>query len=496
MNAAIEQGGGWSRENTGFWKSRIGSVVSVFLFLGVLLFVNAAHGRVFRAGAATSNITPEIGRPIIGNFNSPLSTHVHDELNARCLVLDNGETRMAIVVCDLLGVSRELCDAARSLIHAENSIPEENILIAATHTHSASSALGENRFAATVKMDPYQEFVVRRIADGVRRAVNNLAPARIGWGVGEEPRHVFNRRWIMKPGTAGRNPFGGTNDVVKMNPPVGSENRVKPAGPIDPEISFIALETPDGKPMALLANYSLHYVGGVPSTHISADYFAVFCDRMQELLGADRQDPPFVAIMSNGSAGDINNIDFTKPAPKREPYEKIRIVAHDIADAALKAYRKIQFHDWVPLGGQLQLLEIGSRRPTPEQVESARATLAKPADGQVNIERIYANRVLRMAEYPPVLSIPVQALRIGDVGIAGFPNEIFCEMGLELKHRSPFKPSFTIEIANGYYGYLPTPEQHKLGGYETWIGTNRLEEEASRKMTEAVLQMWAELKSQ
>ncbi|MFN7140341.1 MAG: hypothetical protein ACK4UN_13475 [Limisphaerales bacterium] len=453
----------------------------------------ATARRELRAGAATSNITPDIGGLIVGNFVSPPSTHIHDELHARCLVLDNGETRMAIVICDLLGVSKELADAARSIIHAENSIPEENILIAATHTHSAVSALGKDRFKNNPQLDDYQRFVVRRIADGVRRAVNNLAPARIGWAVGEEPRHVFNRRWEMKPGTAGRNPFGGTNDVVKMNPAPGSENLMKPAGPTDPQVSIIAVETPEGRPMALLANYSLHYVGGVPPTEISADYFAVFCDRIQELLGADRQSPPFVAMLSNGTSGDINNIDFTKPAEKRPPYEKMRIVAHGVADAALKAYRTIEFRDWVPLGGQLQWLEIGTRRPTSEQLERAKSIVSGPETTKRSLEQIYAERTIALSKYPPTLPIPVQALRIGDVGIAGMPNEVFAETGLELKRRSPFQPSFTIEIANGYYGYLPTPEQHKLGGYETWLATSRLEEEASRKMTEAIIRMWREL---
>lgn len=452
-------------------------------------------GRRLRAGAAISNITPELGGVIVGGFNQLPSTHIHDELHARCLVLDNGETRMAIVVCDLLGIAREVCDAARSLIHAENSIPEEHILICATHTHSATSALGRNRFAYNQPLDEYQKFLIRRIADGVRRAANNLAPAKIGWAVGREPNHVFNRRWLMKPGSIPPNPFGETNDVVRMNPPRESKDLVKPAGPTDPEICFVAVESPEGRPIALLANYSLHYVGGVPDGHISADYFAVFCDRMQQLLKADRQDPPFVAMLSNGTSGDINNINFAKGGEPRKPYEKMQAVAGDVAQAALKAYKTIKFHDWVPLGGQLQLVEMGIRHPTPEQLKRAQAIVGsteKPSKYKT-LEHIYAERTLRMNEYPPTLPMPVQGLRIGDLGIAGLPNEIFCETGLELKRRSPFKPSFTMEIANGYYGYLPTPEQHKLGGYETWLGTNRLEEEASTKYVRAILEMWKEL---
>jgi neutral ceramidase len=455
----------------------------------------------FRAGAATANITPELGGLIVGNFVTPVAKHIHDELHARCLVLDNGETRMAIVVCDSLGLAQTVCDAARSAIHAANSIPEENILISATHSHSATSAQGTNRFAYGQPLDDYQKFLIRRIADGVRRAAHNLAPAKIGWGTAINAKHVFNRRWFMKPGSIAKNPFGGTNDLVRMNPPRAGTNLVKPAGPVDPEICFIAVESPKGKPIALLANYSLHYVGGVPEGDISADYFGVFSERIGELLGAEHQDPPFVAMLSNGTSGDINNIDFSKPAPTNNPnfpYEKMRAVSDDLARTVLKAYKKIKFHDWVPLAGQLQLVEVGVRHPTPQELERAKTIVAEAGTPPKlrTMEQIYAERALRMNEYPPTLDVPVQALRIGEVGIAGLPNEIFCETGLELKARSPFKPTFTMEIANGYYGYLPTPRQHKLGGYETWLGTNRFEEDTSTKYVEALLRMWQELKEQ
>lgn len=493
------------RANAGvFQKSlqnpRVKLLHLLFVVFGVLISLQADESlKPFRAGAATANITPELGGAIVGNFTTPIARNIHDELHARCVVLDNGETRMAIVVCDSLGLAQSVCDAARSVIHGENSIPEGNILISATHSHSGTSTQGTNRFELAIELDDYQKFVVRRIADGVRRAAHNLAPAKIGWGTARNDKQVFNRRWLMKPGSIPPNPLGGTNDLVRMNPPRANPNLVKPAGPIDPEICFIALQSTNGKPIAMLANYSLHYVGGVPEGDISADYFGVFCDRLQQLLGADRQNPPFVAMLSNGTSGDINNIDFSKPEKKTTaPYEKMRVVADDLARTTLKSYKKIKFHDWVPLAGQLQLVEVGVRHPTSAQLERAQKIVAAAGNPPQfhSMEQIYADRTLRLNEYPATLPIPVQALRIGEVGIAGLPNEIFCETGLELKRRSPFKPTFTMEIANGYYGYLPTPEQHKLGGYETWLGTNRFQEDTSTKYVEALLRMWDELKSQ
>lgn len=451
--------------------------------------------KVFRAGAATSNITPPIGGLIVGGFHPYPATHIHDELHARCLVLDNGEVRLAIVVCDLLGAAKEMYDEARRLVESETKLPGKHLLMSSTHTHSAATALGSARYKVNQELDDYQRFVARRIADGVKRAINNLAPAKIGSAVGHEPTHVFNRRWFMQPGKIPTNPFGEI-DRVKMNPPAGSPDLIEPAGPTDPEVSLLAVQTLEGQPIAVLANYSLHYVGGVPDGHVSADYFAMFCDRMQQLMNADRRDPPFVALMTNGTSGNINNINFRTPGKRLPSYEKMRLVADDVAKAAQAALAQAEYRDWVPLAGDLTELKLATRRPTEPQLDRARKILAdKKNDGhRETLEEIYADRTLRLHEGPQEIPIPLQAFRIGDVGISAIPCEVFVEIGLELKERTPFKSAFTISIANGYFGYLPTPEHHRLGGYETWLGTNRLEIEASNKMIAELLRMFESLK--
>ena len=200
---------------------------------------SAVRANVSRAaGAATSNITPPLGSPIVGGFTPFPATHIHDELHARCLVMDDGKTKLVLVVCDLLGIDRQVSDEARDLIQQDLRIPKDNVLISATHTHSAASALGKDARIISGTMDEYQRFVARRIVDGVKRAHNLLRPAQIGWGQVEAPEHVFNRRWHMKPGAIPPNPFGGT-DRVRMNPPAGSPDLREPAGPTDPEIPFI-----------------------------------------------------------------------------------------------------------------------------------------------------------------------------------------------------------------------------------------------------------------
>jgi hypothetical protein len=469
--------------------------------LGVTLFstLGVSAADAFRAGAAKGNITPELGGKIAGSFKPFPAAHVHDDLWVRAVVLDDGKTRVALAVCDLIGISQEVSDKARQLVQEETGLPARNLLVAATHTHSATSAGRSRNFSEEeFEMDEYQKFVTRRIADTVRCAVNNLAPAQIGWGAASEPRHVFNRRWHMKPGTVPTNPLGGTNDAVLFNPGHRNPNKIKPAGPTDPEICFFALQTPEGRPLALFANYSLHYVGGVRRADISADYFGMFNDRIQQLLSADRQSPPFISILSNGSSGDINNIDFSKEHQKMPPYAKMRIVANDVAEKVHAAYRELKWHDHATIGAAFEEIELKLRKPTSEQLALAETFFAEqkktPKPKLVHpLQPNYAHRTMRQDRAPATWKFPLQTLRIGDVGISCIPFEVFCEIGLELKQRVPFKPSFTVELANGSYGYLPTPRQHALGGYETWLGTNRVETDASTKIVDRLLEMFTRL---
>ena len=469
-------------------------VLAVFLALsaGDEAGAQAPEGRVFRAGAAASNVTPSLGVSLGGGMSDRAATHVRDELHARCLALDDGATRLAMVLVDNCLIPRHVFDAAKTLIEQETGIPADHVLIAATHSHSTPTATGI--FQSEPNTD-YLPFLERRIADGVRRAVNNLEPARIAWGSGELPGEVFNRRWYLKPESMPENPFGRRDDAVKMNPARASEDLIRPAGPTDPEISFIAVESKDGRPIALLANYSLHYVGGVGGEQVSADYHGVFADRIQELLGADRLTPPFVGIMSNGTSGDVNNINFREAGQSRQPGEQMTHVAHAAADVVHAAYSSLEWRDWTALGAAVKELELGVRLPSEEDVARAKEIVAAAEGPEMkSLAEIYARETVLLSEYPEKVSLLVQALRVGELSIAAIPCEAFAEIGLEIKAESPFADAFTIELANGYNGYLPTPEQHKLGGYETWRArSSYLEPAASVTITAALRELFENL---
>lgn len=474
--------------------------LSALALLGCLVLGGPATARAeLRAGAATSNITPPLGGDIVGNFLPTPSTHIHDELWARCLVLDDGQTRLALVVCDLLGLHRSVSDAARAQIEQRLGIPASHVLISATHTHSAVTALGNRntgRYQVTQELDDYQRFIVSRIVDGVQRASNLLRPAEIGFGTAEAPEHVFNRRWHMSEDTTLLSPYGEV-DQVKMNPPRGSKALVKPAGPTDPTVSFISVREPDGAPIALYAAYSLHYVGGVGPGHISADYFGMFCDELVRLQQPEGNGPAFVPMMANGTSGDINNIDFKTPRPSKPAYEQMRYVATDVAKKVNEALAEVQYSRDLSLAASYREPVMQWRHPSPAIRAWAEAKLQEPQSEsrRVDLPRIYAQRALQMAEHPREAPAAVQVLRIGEICIGTMPCEVFCEIGLEFKKRSPLKNAFMVSLAHGYAGYLPTPAQFQLGGYETWLGTNRLEPDASDIFLDHLIEMAEELQA-
>lgn len=481
--------------------------MSYRLLLLILWIPTVAWGesdaqKVFRAGAATSNITPFLGTDLIGGFLPRGSTHIHDDLHARCLVLDDGKTKLAIVIIDNVKFPTEIHFPTKQLIEKKTGLPPENVLIAATHTHSAPSLRGTSYLKLNEPLDDYQMFVIRRIADGVQRAMNHLQPARIGWGEGKVPQHVFNRRWLLKDGQTVTSPYG-EEELAAMNPGRYLNVLDKPAGPVNPKVYVLSVQSIEGQPIALLANYWLHYVGGVGKGHVSADYFGVFVQRIKQLLADPGQDPPFVGMLSNGASGDVNNNDYAnynKPGRKRySRYEKMREVAEDVAQEVARVETTIQYHDWVELGAAAEALPLKRRRPTATQVQRARELLDNPApdaaqDSDYSRRVIFARRAIEAAQWPETTNAFVQTLRIGELGLAALPFEVFVEIGFDIQKRSPFKDTFVIGLANGGLGYLPSPRQHALGGYETWLTVAHAEVGASPKLVDKLTELFTKLK--
>ncbi|QDT28272.1 neutral/alkaline non-lysosomal ceramidase N-terminal domain-containing protein [Gimesia panareensis] len=454
------------------------------------LSVADAADEQLQAGAAKVNINPpKYPVSMVGSFQDRQATSAHDTLHARALVLQSGNTRVAFVVCDICLISREIFDNAKAIASRKTGIPTSHMLTSATHTHTAPAV---TRLAQCKPSPEYVQFLTESIAQAIIKAESQLAPAQIAWTVVPEPGEVNNRRWYVKEGGIKPNPFGKTTDKVRMNPPRGSDLLIKPAGPTDPDISILSVQHTDGRPLALLANYSLHYVGGLPPNQVSADYFGEFARQIKQRLGGDET---FVGIMSNGSSGDINNINFREPRPRAGVFERITAVAKVIADRTYQAVKSLKYRRDVSIAMEERTLDLGIRKPNADEVKYAKQLLDEAKNPEhLTTNEVYARETLNIDQGPASVNLKLQALRIGDLGIVAIPCEVFAEIGLEIKQKSPLKPTFVIALANGYNGYLPTPEQHLLQGYETWRSSwSYLEVDASVKITEQVLAMLKQL---
>ena len=438
----------------------------------------SAAESVFLAGAARVDVSPTTFPVLVnGGFLEARASSVRDPLFASALVLDDGKTRLAIVVVDSCMMPRDLLDRAKAIAQEKAGIAADKVLISATHTHTAPAAMG----ALGCDADPaYVQLLPGKIAEAVADAVTKLQPAQVGWGSVDDHDHTFCRRWIRKPDKLVVDPFSQPTGRAHMHPGHANPDALGPSGPVDPELSVLSVRTPKGRPLAVLANYSMHYFGTEP---VSADYFSRFSRELARLIGADGS-TPFVAMMSQGTSGDQQWANYAAPASK----QTIDGYAEAVARSALRALGRVVYHDWAPLGMAETTLTLQRRIPDEARLAWARPILAAMGSrSPKTLPEVYAREAIALHD-DPTRVLKLQALRIGDLGIAAIPNEVYALTGLKIKARSPLRSTFTIELANGSEGYIPPPEQHALGGYTTWPArTAALEVQAEPKIVEAVL---------
>jgi putative membrane-bound dehydrogenase-like protein len=452
----------------------------------LLLAAPAVAQPVFRAGVAAVDVSPRsFPRIIAGGFLEGRGERLVDRLFVRAFVLDDGQMQIALAVVDTCMMEQSLIDEAKALASKQCGIPVERMMVSATHTHSAPAAMG---CLGTRKDIDYARFLTPRIAEAIVAAQAALQPARIGWGSFDDWEHTHNRRWIRLSGKEVVDPFGNATGRANMHPGYLSKDVVGPSGPVDPQLSVIALQTLDGKPLGVFANYSQHYFGSAP---VSADYYGHFCKQLAAKLGqAGEGNGPFVCAMSQGTSGDQMWMDYG--AEKKNL--SLDSYAEAVAVSALKALQTVKYVDHAPLGMLEKTLELNYRAPDEKRLAWARPIAAKiENDVPKNKEEVYAREALILHERQKT-RLKLQAIRIGDLSIATLPNEVYAITGLKLRAVSPFGTHFNIELANGAEGYIPPPEQHELGGYTTWPArTAGLEVQAEPKIVATLTGAVAEL---
>lgn len=453
-----------------------------------LVMVSSAVAGQLRAGAARVDVSPPTFPVLInGGMTSRSATGVTTPVYARAVVLDDGQRRVAIVVVDSCMVPRQLLDDAKELASRRTEIPRDRILISATHTHTAPAAMG----CLGTNADPeYVPYLRIKLAEAIAAAEANLEPAQVGWASCEAPHYTAVRRWIRRPDRIEEDPFGNPTVRANMHAARNLDDVIGESGPEDPQLSLISLQAQDGRPIAVLANFSMHYFGGLPA--VSSDYFGIFNAGIERRIATDKSEdrPPPVGIMSHGCSGDIWRKDYTGQTPAEFDALTIEEYSEGLVDLAVEAYESIEHRDDATVEMAETRLPLRYRVPDRQRLEWAQRIVDELGDRLPQTQaEIYAREQVYLSEWQAT-EVVVQALRIGDIAIATTPTETYALTGMKIKLQSPTERTMVIELANGGDGYIPPPEQHVLGGYNTWAARSAgLEVQAEPKVVEAAIQL-------
>ena len=439
-----------------------------------------------RAGAYVADATPkELPVLVNGGMTSRSIKEVGSRITARAIVLDDGKTQLAMVVVDSCMLPRAFLDEVKVSVNKNTGIHTSKQFICATHTHSAPSCMG----ALGTSSDPrYPMLLKRKIIEAVVTAQKNLEPARVGVAVFDANEFTALRRWVIRPDRVRNDPFGNPTVRATMHAGGNWDDVTGETGPEDPDFSLVSFQSLKGRPIAVLGNFSMHYFsGGIKG--VNADYFGMFNDRMELALTPSNNEtlhPPFVSALGHGCSGDIWRRDYTK-RPLDNP--KIEDYTDALVKKALAAYRKIQYDRDATLSMAQTDLTLKFRAPDAQMLEWARGIVAKTEGLPKTQPEIYAREQIFLHERPEA-TLCLQAIRIGDIGLTGIPNEVYALTGLKQKAVSPLATTITFDLANGSEGYIPPPEQHVLGGYNTWAArTAGLEPSAEPRIAEACIQL-------
>jgi neutral/alkaline ceramidase-like enzyme len=459
-------------------SSRIRAFATLWL-CGCVLKVLAA-GAEFRIGAAAANIDPPVGIPLAGYHSERGSEGVLDHIHAKAAVLDDGKTKVALVVCDLISMPRNTVIEARKLIEQQTGIRGSNVMISATHSHtgpvlkrdSTRDDLDGGSQDLSVR---YTAQLPKLIAQSVVDAHAKLRPARVSYAHESESRLAFNRRYWMKDGTVGWNPG-------KLN-----TNTLRAVGPTDPEVGVVYFDTADKKPLLTYVNFAMHpdTTGG---NFISADYPGALSRVLALYKGAD-----MLTLFANGTCGNLNHVNVTWADPQKGTNEANRL-GTILAAAVLKAYMDLKPAVDTTLRVRSELVRLPLPKITDDDVTEARDIVKRINAKETRfLEKVMAYKVLDVqARQGKPQEVEVQVITLGkDLAWVSLPGEIFVELGLNIKAVSPFKQTHLVELANGAIGYIPNRSAYAEGNYE--VVSARCAEGSGELLVTAAVKLLSEL---
>lgn len=419
-----------------------------------------------QAGYARVNITPPMGIPLAGYLVERPMDGVLDELQICALALSDGKNKAVVLVADLLGIRAVDLDPVRQTIAAKLDMAVEGVFIACTHSHTAPQISENTTGKLPEKWRFYQEMLWTKFVDAARLAFQDLAPARLGWGIGAAPDIAFIRRFRMKDGK------------VRTNPGVGNPDILHPIGEVDEQVNLLRFQREKGD--ILLVNFGVHpdTVGGCKA---SADYPQFVRSTLEAVIPGSR------VLFLNGAQGDVNHVkvdarggDKNGLAPMFDDcdrgYVHTRHMGQTIAGAVLQVYEKVNFTDVETLRCGSMVCRVPSNRAEPEQLPQARAYAQlhrEGRDGEIPYQGMElttvvaeALRILRLENGPEYFDLPITAISLGEAVLVGIPGEPFTGIGRGLKEGSGFPITLPCCCAGGYEGYYPMQEAYDEGGYE------------------------------
>jgi neutral ceramidase len=448
----------------------------------------AASGSALQVGAAEIDITPPVGYRMAGYFVERLSTGVHDPLHAKALVLQQGSQRLALVACDLIGVSRSQTVRARALASQRTGIPVSNIVICATHTHTGplfDGPLREYFHASALKTqgrDPqeqvdYPAFLIEQLVKVVAAAQSSLRPAELQAGIAKKEGLSFNRRFWMKDGKVVFNPG-------PLNPDI-----VRPAGPTDPEVGMLLARGLGAQhPFAGLITFAVHSdtVGG---TEYSADYEYFLQQALRRAFGES-----YISLFGLGTCGDLNHINVNEAPVRKAKFEVAERIGGTLAQTVIEQSKDLPPVGHPSLAARSITLQVPFQEAAPEQVAKARATMEKFYDESTPfLTKVAAVRTLDLASHEPLYPMEVQVFRLdAETAMVCLPCEIFVDLGLAIKRASPFKRTVVIEICNDRPSYVPTLKAFAEGSYE--VTNARVKPGAGEMLVDAAVKLLKQLK--
>jgi neutral ceramidase len=395
-------------------------------------------------GFAEAEITPKLGSQSPGGMQARTPGEVLDPLKAVAMVVRGDDDAVALVGIDALFITEEATARARRAIEKGTKIVGEHVLIGASHTHSG----GPIASCFVSEADPeYVALVADRVAEAVTSAWNALHEAEVGVGTGHEPSIAFNRRFLMRDGTQVTHPGKG-------NPAI-----VRPAGPIDPDVGVLAARAPGGELLGLFVNYACHLTVG-RGNGFSADYVYNLRETLRRHYG--RPDLPVGFLL--GAAGDVTQVDNLRPGRESGP-AWADLFGLALGAEAIQAVGRMEWRKAAEVRAARTVVPIPIRDEPEIRRPGPRLGLGSGAAA----ERVYERErelVARERAERPVVDCEVQALRVGDLGIATNGAEFFCQLGLDIKAASPLRPTWVVSLANQWIGYVATPSAYYAGGYE------------------------------